>query len=104
MRYTSGSEAVGQKTPAPTIVRLRRRSMRRGYDPSRHYYDARNAAFTAWHTLGSLRAVLFHLTRQCRLATSALLYEDQKWRRLQLRTRGTIDGFRGRLGRRNDLE
>ena len=86
------------------VVRLGRPSVRARYAPSRHYYDARNAAFAAWHTLRSPLAVAFHLARQCRLALGDLLYEDQSLYRLGLRVRGTIDGLRGRLGRRAEIE
>jgi GT2 family glycosyltransferase len=87
-----------------TVIRLGRPSVRTGYPPARYYYDARNAAFTAWHTMRSPLAVGFQIARQCRLALGDLLYEDQKLRRLRLRMRGTSDGLRGRLGRRQDIE
>jgi len=87
-----------------TMVKWGRPSVRRRYSPSRYYYDARNAAFTASHTMRSPLAVVFHLARQVRLAIGDLLYEDQKTGRLALRVRGTVDGLRGRLGRREDLE
>jgi rhamnopyranosyl-N-acetylglucosaminyl-diphospho-decaprenol beta-1,3/1,4-galactofuranosyltransferase len=87
-----------------TVVRLGRRSVRSAYGPSRYYYDARNSTFTAWHTLGSIRAVLFLLARQLRLTVGDLLYEDEKWRRFACRGRGMIDGLLGRMGRRIDLE
>lgn len=87
-----------------TVVRLGRRSVRHRYAPSRFYYDARNAAFTAWHTLRSPLAVLFQVIRQCRLAVGDLIYEDQKWRRMALRLQGTMDGLRGRMGRRETIE
>lgn len=89
---------------ARPVVRLGRRSVRAGYNPLRHYYDARNAAFTAWHSLRSPRAVLFHILRQSRLVLGEMVYESHKWERVRLRLRGTLDGFRGRLGRRRDLE
>lgn len=87
-----------------TVVGLGRTSVRSGYNPARHYYDARNAAYTAWYTMGSPLAVAFQLARQCRLAAGDLLYEDQKLRRLTLRIRGTVEGLRGRLGRREEIE
>ena len=87
-----------------TVVRLGRPSVRAGYPPSRHYYDARNAAFTAWHSMRSPLAVAFQFIRQCRLAVGDLLYEDQKLRRVGLRFRGTVDGLLARLGRRSEIE
>lgn len=86
------------------VVRWGRRSVRSGYPPSRYYYDARNATFTAWHTMRSPLAVVFQLVRQARLAVGDLFYEDQKLRRVRLRFEGAADGLSGRLGRRPGLE
>jgi GT2 family glycosyltransferase len=86
------------------VVRFGRPSVRTGYSPARYYYDARNAVFTAWHTLRSPVAVVFHVIRQCRLAIGDLLYEDQWLRRIGLRLRGTADGLLGRMGRRPEVE
>lgn len=87
-----------------TVVRWGRRSVRRSAQPVRFYYDARNAAYVAWHTLRRPRAALFHILRQVKLAVGDLLYEDRKLYRARLRLWGTLDGLRGRLGRREDLE
>lgn len=77
----------------------------RGPDaPAREYYEARNAAFTAWHTVRSRRAVAHLLLRQCRLTAGDLLRADRKLRRVGLRLRGTVDGLRGHLGRRPEFE
>lgn len=87
-----------------TVVRLGRRSVRLVYDPARHYYAARNEAYTAWRILRSPLAVLFHITRQVRLAVGDVIHEKQRLHRVRLRALGTLDGLRGRLGRRPDLE
>lgn len=87
-----------------TVVRLGRRSIRLRYDATRHYYAARNAAYTAWHILRNPLAILFHTTKLVRLAVGDLLHEEDGPRRVVFRIRGTLDGLRGRLGRRTDLE
>ncbi|MGH2453011.1 MAG: glycosyltransferase [bacterium] len=87
-----------------TVTRLGRTSVRLVYSPSRHYYSTRNEAYTAWRILRNPLAVFFHLTRQARLALGDILHEDQRLRRLRLRALGTLDGLRGRLGQRGDLE
>ena len=90
---------------SPTrVVRLGRVSFRPDYPPSRNYYHVRNAAYTTRFVLRSPVAMLYHALRQVRLSVGDLLYEDRKAVRVQLRLQGLVDGFRGRLGRREDLE
>jgi len=98
-----GSRVAHQEGLSRAVVRLGRPSSRRRYPPDRHYYDARNAAFTAWHTLHSPLAVAFHLAHQCRLALGDLVYESESFRRLALRARGTLDGLWGRMGRKDGI-
>jgi len=45
-----------------------------------------------------------HVLRTLRLAVGDLIYDDHRGRRLWRRLQGLVDGFRGRLGRREDLE
>lgn len=87
-----------------TVTRLGRRSVRLVYEPARHYYAVRNEAYTAWRILRNPLSVFFHLTRQVRLAAGDLLHEEQPIHRLRLRVLGTVDGLRGRLGRRQEIE
>ena len=98
-----GSRVAHQEGLSRTVVRLGRRSLRRCYPPERHYYDARNAAFTAWQTLHSPLAVAFHVAHQCHLALGDLVYEGETFRRLALRIRGTLDGLRGQMGRKDSI-
>ncbi len=85
-------------------VRLGRRSVRLAYEPARHYYAARNEAYTAWRILRNPLAVAFFLGRQIRLGVGDLLHEERPLHRVRLRFLGALDGLRGRLGRREEIE
>jgi len=86
------------------VVRWGRRSVRFNWSPSRNYYHVRNAAYTMRFVIHDPLAAVLHTLRQVRLAGGDLLYEDAKLTRVRLRFRGLVDGFGGRLGRREDLE
>ena len=90
--------------PPNRVVRLGRPSVRLRYPPSRYYYHVRNAGYTMRFVLRSPRAMVRHVLAQIRQMVGDLIYSDQKLRRVQMRLLGLVDGFRGRLGRRPDLE
>ncbi len=90
--------------PPKRIVRFGRPSIRHKYEPSRYYYHVRNAAYTTRFVLRSPRASFLHTARQVRHAAGDVVYSDRKLRRVWLRLLALVDGFRGRLGRRLDLE
>ncbi len=90
--------------PPKRIVWFGRPSIRHRYEPSRYYYHVRNAAYTTRFVVRSPRAAFLHTVRQFRHAAGDLVYSDRKLRRLWLRLLALVDGFRGRLGRRLDLE
>ena len=98
------SHVVHDHGPPNVVVRFRRTSIRLAYPPSRFYYHVRNWAFTTRFVLRSPKAMLWHLLLQVRLAAGDLVYADRKWERLVLRVRGVVDGFRGHLGHRKNLE
>ena len=90
---------------APVVVtRFGRPSVRYQYSPARNYYHVRNAAYTARFILRSPAAMASHVLRTLRLAVGDLIYDDHRGRRLWRRLQGLVDGLRGRLGRREDLE
>ncbi len=86
------------------VIRLGRPSIRLRYPPSRFYYHVRNVAFTTRFVLRSPKAMAWHVILQFRHAAGDLFYADRRWERVRLRFHGLLDGFRGRLGRRADLE
>jgi rhamnopyranosyl-N-acetylglucosaminyl-diphospho-decaprenol beta-1,3/1,4-galactofuranosyltransferase len=90
--------------PPNRVVRLGRPSVRLRYPPSRYYYHVRNAGYTMRFVLRSPLAVARHVLTQIRQMVGDLIYSDQKLRRVQMRLLGLVDGLRGRLGRRPDLE
>lgn len=86
------------------VTRFGRPSHRFNYPPSRMYYHVRNAAYTTRYILHSPIAALYHVARQFRFGIGDTIYDDHKVRRVWYRILGLLDGFRGRLGRREDLE
>jgi GT2 family glycosyltransferase len=90
--------------PPNRVVRFGRASIRLRYPPSRYYYHVRNAGYTMRFVLRNPRAMARHVLTQIRQMVGDLIYSDQKLRRVQMRLLGLVDGFRGRLGRRPDLE
>ncbi len=67
------------------------------YRPWRTYYEARNSLITL-REYGSIGSLLWWSKRQLKYMLASLRAPD-RWQRVAMRSRGIIDGMRGRTGR-----
>lgn len=79
---------------------LGRTSIRKAHPSWKVYYETRNYLYTVTRTRRSLSETLRCLMYFARWIPGELVYEPDRWRRLQMRVRGLRDGATGRMGKR----
>lgn len=90
------------RDPEATIVHLGKGSNRPGPpSPMRTYYRIRNETYMSTKMLDRPLASGAALLRALGGISRTLITEDQKARRIRARWRGTLDGLRGELGRKD---
>ena len=82
-------------------VRFLGRTSIRNHQPAwKAYYSARNPLYIITRTKRNLRDFLVYSRYQLRYLIGDIIYEPDRWKRVQLRMTGFRDGALGRLGKR----
>lgn len=82
-------------------VRFLGRASIRSHQPAwKAYYSARNPLYIITRIRRNLRDFLVYSRYQLRYLVGDILYEPDRWKRVQLRLMGFRDGALGRLGKR----